>query len=156
MRCPKCGHMDDKVLDSRSTREGASVRRRRECLACSQRFTTYEEIVRDELRVVKRDGRREDLSRAKLTAGVLRACEKRPITQAQIEALVDSVLDEVSQTGDVEVSTNAIGEKVMIRLKKLDEVAYVRFASVYRRFADVNQFLNAIQDMVGKTSDKGA
>jgi transcriptional repressor NrdR len=101
--------------------------------------------------VVKRDGRREDLSRAKLTAGVLRACEKRPITQAQIEALVDSVLDEVSQTGDVEVSTNAIGEKVMIRLKKLDEVAYVRFASVYRRFADVNQFLNAIQDMVGKT-----
>jgi transcriptional repressor NrdR len=145
--------MDDKVLDSRSAR---SVRRRRECLACSQRFTTYEEIVRDELRVVKRDGRREDLSRAKLTAGVLRACEKRPITQAQIEALVDSVLDEVSQTGDVEVSTNAIGEKVMIRLKKLDEVAYVRFASVYRRFADVNQFLNAIQDMVGKTSDKGA
>ncbi|MBM4163934.1 MAG: transcriptional repressor NrdR [Lentisphaerae bacterium] len=151
MRCPKCGHMDDKVLDSRSTREGASVRRRRECLACSQRFTTYEEIVRDELRVVKRDGRREDLSRAKLTAGVLRACEKRPITQAQIEALVDSVLDEVSKTCDVEVSTNAIGEKVMIRLKNLDEVAYVRFASVYRRFADVNQFLNAIQDMVGKT-----
>jgi transcriptional repressor NrdR len=143
--------MDDKVLDSRSARDGASVRRRRECLACNQRFTTYEEIVRDELRVVKRDGRREDLSRAKLTAGVLRACEKRPITQAQIEALVDSVLDEVSQTGDAEVSTNAIGEKVMIRLKKLDEVAYVRFASVYRRFADVNQFLNAIQDMVGKT-----
>jgi transcriptional repressor NrdR len=143
--------MDDKVLDSRSARDGSAVRRRRECLACSQRFTTYEEIVRDELRVVKRDGRREDLSRAKLTAGVLRACEKRPITQAQIEALVDSVLDEVAQTGDVEVSTNAIGEKVMIRLKKLDEVAYVRFASVYRRFADVNQFLNAIQDMVGKT-----
>ena len=151
MRCPKCGHMDDKVLDSRSARDGSAVRRRRECLACNQRFTTYEEIVRDELRVVKRDGRREDLSRAKLTAGVLRACEKRPITQAQIEALVDSVLDEVSQTGDAEVSTNAIGEKVMIRLKKLDEVAYVRFASVYRRFADVNQFLNAIQDMVGKT-----
>ncbi len=151
MRCPKCGHMDDKVLDSRSARDGASVRRRRECLACNQRFTTYEEIVRDELRVVKRDGRREDLSRAKLTAGVLRACEKRPITQAQIEALVDSVLDEVAQTGDVEVPASAIGEKVMTRLKKLDEVAYVRFASVYRRFADVNQFLNAIQDMVGKT-----
>jgi transcriptional repressor NrdR len=143
--------MDDKVLDSRSARDGASVRRRRECLACNQRFTTYEEIVRDELRVVKRDGRREDLSRAKLTAGVLRACEKRPITQAQIEALVDSVLDEVAQTGDVEVPASAIGEKVMTRLKKLDEVAYVRFASVYRRFADVNQFLNAIQDMVGKT-----
>ncbi len=151
MRCPKCGHMDDKVLDSRASRDGSAVRRRRECLACNQRFTTYEEILRDELRVVKRDGRCEALSRNKLTTGVLRACEKRPVTQAQIQALVDSVLDEISQTGDIEVSTDAIGEKVMARLEKLDEVAYVRFASVYRRFADVNQFLNAIKDMVGKT-----
>ncbi len=151
MRCPKCGHMDDKVLDSRSSRDGSAVRRRRECLACNQRFTTYEEIVRDELRVVKRDGRREELSRAKLMNGVLRACEKRPVTPTQIEALVDSVLDEVAQTSDVEVTTDAIGEKVMARLEKLDEVAYVRFASVYRRFADVNQFLNAIKDMVSKT-----
>ncbi len=151
MRCPKCGHMDDKVLDSRSSRDGSAVRRRRECLACNQRFTTYEEIVRDELRVVKRDGRREELSRAKLMNGVLRACEKRPVTPAQIEALVDSVLDEVAQTSDVEVTTDAIGEKVIARLEKLDEVAYVRFASVYRRFADVNQFLNAIKDMVSKT-----
>ncbi len=151
MRCPKCGHMDDKVLDSRSSRDGSAVRRRRECLACSQRFTTYEEIVRDELRVVKRDGRREELSRAKLMNGVLRACEKRPVTPVQIEELVDSVLEEVAQTSDVEVTTDAIGEKVMARLEKLDEVAYVRFASVYRRFADVNQFLNAIKDMVNKT-----
>lgn len=151
MRCPKCGHMDDKVLDSRASRDGSAVRRRRECLACNQRFTTYEEILRDELRVVKRDGRCEALSRNKLTTGVLRACEKRPVTQAQIQALVDSVLDEISQTGDIEVSTDAIGEKVMARLEKLDEVAYVRFASVYRRFADVNQFLNAIKNMVGKT-----
>lgn len=150
MRCPKCGYMDDKVLDSRSARDGAAVRRRRECLACSQRFTTYEEIMRDELRVVKRDGRREDLSRAKLMSGVRRACEKRPVAPAQIEALVDSVLDEVAQAGDVEVSTDAIGEKVMARLEKLDEVAYVRFASVYRRFADVNQFLKAIKEMVNK------
>jgi len=142
--------MDDKVLDSRSARDGAAVRRRRECLACSQRFTTYEEIMRDELRVVKRDGRREDLSRAKLMSGVRRACEKRPVAPAQIEALVDSVLDEVAQAGDVEVSTDAIGEKVMARLEKLDEVAYVRFASVYRRFADVNQFLKAIKEMVNK------
>ena len=150
MRCPKCGHMDDKVLDSRASRDGDAVRRRRECLSCSQRFTTYEEIVRDELRVVKRDGRREDLSRAKLTNGVLRACEKRPVTQAQIEALVGSVLDEIAETSDAEVTTDAIGEKVMSRLEKLDEVAYVRFASVYKRFADVNQFLKAIKEMVNK------
>ena len=150
MRCPKCGHMDDKVLDSRASRDGSAVRRRRECLSCNQRFTTYEEIVRDELRVVKRDGRREDLSRAKLTSGVLRACEKRPVTQAQIEALVGSVLDEIAETSDAEVTTDAIGEKVMSRLEKLDEVAYVRFASVYKRFADVNQFLKAIKEMVNK------
>ncbi len=143
--------MDDKVLDSRSSRDGSAVRRRRECLACNQRFTTYEEIVRDELRVVKRDGRREELSRAKLMNGVVRACEKRPVTPAQIEELVEAVLDEVAQTCEVEVTTDAIGEKVMARLEKLDEVAYVRFASVYRRFADVNQFLNAIKDMVSKT-----
>ncbi len=142
--------MDDKVLDSRASRDGDAVRRRRECLSCSQRFTTYEEIVRDELRVVKRDGRREDLSRAKLTNGVLRACEKRPVTQAQIEALVGSVLDEIAETSDAEVTTDAIGEKVMSRLEKLDEVAYVRFASVYKRFADVNQFLKAIKEMVNK------
>lgn len=150
MRCPKCGHMDDKVLDSRSSRDGSAVRRRRECLACNQRFTTYEEIVRDELRVVKRDGRREELSRAKLMNGVLRACEKRPVTPVQIEELVDSVLDEVAQTSDVEVTTDAIGEKVMARLEKLDEVAYVRFASVYRRFRDVNQFLSEVEGLIGR------
>ena len=150
MRCPKCGHMDDKVLDSRASRDGSAVRRRRECISCSQRFTTYEEIVRDELRVLKRDGRREELSRAKLMGGVLRACEKRPVTQAQIDELVDSVLAEVAETSDEEVSTDTIGAKVMERLERLDEVAYVRFASVYKRFADVNQFLNAIKEMVDK------
>lgn len=151
MRCPKCGHMDDKVLDSRASRDGAAVRRRRECIACSQRFTTYEEIVRDELRVVKHDGSRETLSRTKLTNGVMRACEKRPVTQAQIETLVNSVMDEISQTSEVEITTDAIGEKVMVRLEKLDEVAYVRFASVYRRFDDVDQFLKAIKGMAGRS-----
>ena len=150
MRCPKCGHTDDKVLDSRAARDGAAIRRRRACLACHQRFTTYEEVVKDVVRVVKRDGRREELSRLKLMGGIMRACEKRPIGPAQIEALVDEVMEERDQSYDAEVPSSVIGEKVMTRLEKLDEVAYVRFASVYKRFADVNQFLSAIQGIVGK------
>jgi transcriptional repressor NrdR len=151
MRCPKCGHTDDKVLDSRASREGAAIRRRRSCLGCGQRFTTYEEIVKDGLRVVKRDGRREEFSRLKLMSGIMRACEKRPVSPQQIEELVDEVLDQIEQENDVEVPTSVIGEKVVARLERLDEVAYVRFASVYKRFADVNQFLNAINKIVSKT-----
>jgi transcriptional repressor NrdR len=151
MRCPKCGHTDDKVLDSRAAREGDAIRRRRACLACNQRFTTYEEIVKDALRVVKRDGRREEFSRLKLMNGIMRACEKRPISPMQIEEMVDEITDQIEQEYDTEVPTGVIGEKVMARLEKLDEVAYVRFASVYKRFADVNQFLNAIQGIVGKS-----
>jgi transcriptional repressor NrdR len=150
MRCPKCGHLDDKVLDSRASREGAAVRRRRSCLACGQRFTTYEEIVKDALRVVKRDGRHEEFSRLKLMSGIMRACEKRPVSPARIEALVDEVTEEIEQEFDSDVPSNVIGEKVMARLEKIDEVAFVRFASVYRRFADVNQFLNAISEVVRK------
>ena len=150
MRCPKCGHTDDKVLDSRAARDGSAIRRRRSCLGCGQRFTTYEEIVKDALRVVKRDGRREELSRLKLMSGIMRACEKRPISPMQIEELVDEIIDQIEQEYDAEVPTGVIGEKVIARLEKLDEVAYVRFASVYKRFADVNQFLNAIHDIVGK------
>lgn len=150
MRCPKCGHTDDKVLDSRASREGAAIRRRRSCLGCGQRFTTYEEIVKDGLRVVKRDGRREEFSRLKLMSGIMRACEKRPVSPQQIEELVDEVLDQIEQENDVEVPTSVIGEKVVARLERLDEVAYVRFASVYKRFADVNQFLNAINKIVSK------
>jgi transcriptional repressor NrdR len=150
MRCPKCGHNDDKVLDSRAARDGSAIRRRRACLGCNHRFTTYEEIVKDALRVVKRDGRREELSRLKLMSGIMRACEKRPVSPAQIEALVDEIIEETEQGFDAEVPSSVIGEKVMARLEKLDEVAYVRFASVYKRFADVNQFLNAIHDIVGK------
>jgi transcriptional repressor NrdR len=146
MRCPKCGHLDDKVLDSRSAREGASIRRRRQCLACENRFTTYEEVVKDELRVIKRDNRREEFSRLKLERGVMRACEKRPISADQIRDLVDQVIE--SFEGDSEVTSERIGQAVMTRLHRLDDVAYIRFASVYRRFADVNQFLKAVKDMV--------
>ena len=148
MRCPKCGHLDDKVLDSRAAREGASIRRRRQCLACEHRFTTYEEIVKDELRVVKRDGRREEFSRLKLERGLMRACEKRPVSADQIHELVDQVIESVE--GESEVTTEQIGQAVMTRLHRIDDVAYIRFASVYRRFADVNQFLQAVKDMVEK------
>jgi transcriptional repressor NrdR len=146
MRCPKCGHLDDKVLDSRAAREGASIRRRRQCLACECRFTTYEEIVKDELRVIKRDNRREEFSRLKLERGLMRACEKRPVSADQIHDLVDQVIE--SFEGEGEVTSEQIGQAVMTRLHRLDDVAYIRFASVYRRFADVNQFLKAVKDMV--------
>ncbi len=147
MRCPSCGDLEDKVLDSRSARDGAAIRRRRECQSCHHRYTTFEEVVKDELRVVKHDGRHETLNRHKLIRGVTRACEKRPVSVAQIEALVDSVLDEVQRYYDREIQSMEIGEKVIARLEKLDDVAYVRFASVYKRFADVSQFANAIREL---------
>lgn len=150
MRCPSCGHPDDKVLESRPARDGAAIRRRRCCLSCGARFTTYEEILRDALVVIKRDGRVEELSRQKLVAGVARACRKRPVTMGEIEALVDAVIERIEQTYDREVPSQAIGELVMTSLAGLDEVAYVRFASVYRRFADVQQFLSEIQNMGGR------
>ena len=148
MRCPQCGHLDDKVLDSRAAREGASIRRRRQCLACEYRFTTYEELVKDELRVVKRDGGREEFSRLKLERGLMRACGKRPVSEDQIRSLIDQVLE--SFEGESEVTTERIGEAVMRRLLRIDDVAYIRFASVYRRFTDVNQFLQTVKDMVEK------
>ena len=147
MRCPSCGYQEDKVLDSRAAREGAAIRRRRQCQDCNHRFTTYEEIVRGELRVVKADGRHEELSRQKLVGGVMRACEKRPVSVSQIEGLVDGVLEELQHDYDREVPSREIGDKVMARLERLDDVAYVRFASVYKRFGDVSQFTNAIRDM---------
>lgn len=147
MKCPKCGYMDDKVLDSRAAREGIAVRRRRQCLSCGQRFTTFEEIVKEGLRVIKRDGSREEFSRQKLVSGLLRACEKRPVSMAQMEALADDVLDQIDRESEDEITTEAIGEKIMRGLEALDEVAYVRFASVYKRFADVSQFLNAIHEI---------
>ena len=147
MKCPKCGSDDDKVLDSRAVRDGAAIRRRRECTVCGARFTTHEDIDRDEVTVVKQDGTREPFSRQKLEKGVRIACQKRPVSEDQLQSLLDSV---VAALDGEEVPTSKIGELVMERLHALDEVAYIRFASVYRRFTDVNQFLSTITEMVKK------
>ena len=147
MKCPKCGNDEDKVLDSRSAREGAAIRRRRECTACGCRFTTHEEIDRDEVSVVKRDGRRQPFDRRKLEKGVRIACGNRPISDDQIRNLLDDVISSID--GD-EISSEKLGEFVMERLHEIDQVAYIRFASVYRNFTDVNQFLSAVTEMVKK------
>ena len=147
MKCPKCGVDDDKVLDSRSARDGAAIRRRRECAACGARFTTYEEIDRDEVQVVKRDGTRQASERSKLDRAIRRACGKRKMSDEQIRTMIDHVV--ASLEGD-EVSADKIAELVMQELHKVDEVAYIRFASVYRQFKDVAQFLSAITEIVKK------
>ena len=130
MRCPKCSNSDDKVIDSRSVRNGDVIRRRRVCLKCGHRFTTYEEVVKTSLRVVKRDGRHEELDRKKLLCGIERACEKRPISTEQIETIIDTIISELESEHEREVTSSVIGQKVMDHLEELDEVAYVRFASV--------------------------
>jgi len=150
MRCPKCGHLDDKVLDSRAAHDGKAIRRRRECLACSYRFTTFEEILKDELSVIKRDGRREDFSRQKLLSGITRACLKRSVTNEQIDKIVDSVVETLQRRDSTDIPSSEIGELVMRALLKLDQVAYVRFASVYQRFEDVEQFKHVIDEVVRK------
>ena len=147
MKCPKCQHDDDKVLDSRSAREGAAIRRRRECLKCGYRSTTYEEIDRDELLVIKHDGRRETFERAKLDKAIRRACGKRKISDEQIRTIIDHVVAKLE--GD-EIPSNTIAELVMDELHAVDDVAYIRFASVYRQFKDVAQFLSAITEIVKK------
>ena len=150
MRCPKCGHLEDKVVDSRSASNGTVIRRRRMCLECGLRFTTYEEILRAQLRVIKRDGRYEEFNRKKMAAGIKVACEKRPISLDTIESMVDAIVDELEAEYEREIPSQAIGKKVMERLEKLDEVAFVRFASVYRRFRDVNQFLSEVETLIGR------
>ena len=150
MRCPKCGHLHDKVIDSRTARDGSAIRRRRLCLQCGQRFTTYEEIIKTSLRVIKRDGRHEEIDRNKLLNGIHSACQKRPVSAEQIDDIVDSIVTELENEYEREVPSYIIGEKVMGRLEKLDDVAYVRFASVYRRFKDVNQFLTEVKGLIGK------
>lgn len=151
MRCPKCSHMEDKVLDSRVARNGDATRRRRVCMGCDYRFTTYEEVVRPKLRVIKTDGQHEEFDRDKLMGGIERACEKRPVSVGDIERVVDALVEEIESEYEREVASKILGQKVMDRLEKLDEVAFVRFASVYRKFCDVNQFVNAIQGMIGKS-----
>ena len=147
MKCPKCGVDDDRVLDSRSAREGAAIRRRRECASCGHRFTTYEEVDRDELLVIKRDGTRQTFERAKLDKAIRQACGKRKISDEQIRSIIDRVVARLD--GD-EVPSDQIAEYVMSELHKVDEVAYIRFASVYRQFKDVTQFLAAITEIVKK------
>jgi transcriptional repressor NrdR len=142
--------LDDKVIDSRAIRNGDVIRRRRVCLQCGHRYTTYEEVVKTSLRVIKRDGRHEDLDRRKLLGGIERACEKRPISAQQIESMVDTILSQLEAEFEREVPTTVIGQKVMNQLEELDEVAYVRFASVYRRFRDVNQFLSEVESLIGR------
>jgi len=148
MRCPYCNHADAKVVDSRASKEGDAIRRRRECLQCGKRYTTYERIEEVAQMVVKKDGRREQFDRWKVRAGILKACEKRPVTLDQIEHLIDEVERTLFGTTDREVSTNQIGEAVMGKLKGLDEVAYVRFASVYRQFKDLNEFMEELKTML--------
>ncbi len=150
MRCPKCSCQDDKVIDSRASREGATIRRRRQCVACGYRYTTYEEIVREGLGVVKRDGRREEFSREKLLFGVRKACQKRPVSPKAIEDLVDRITSEVSDKYDREVPAETIGKLVMDGLREIDEVAYVRFASVYRRFQEATDFVQEVKKLEGK------
>lgn len=145
MRCPKCAEQDDKVIDSRASSEGASIRRRRECLKCGHRFTTYEEIERGNLMVVKRDGRRENFNREKLLGGVEKAFQKRPVSHDAIQDLIDHVVNGIYAEYDHEVPGTAIGEKVMAALRTLDEVAYVRYASVYRRFEEATDFVQAVK-----------
>ena len=147
MLCPKCRSVDDKVIDSRASREGATIRRRRECLACGHRFTTYEEIEHEGLMVVKRDGRREEFSREKLFSGLKKACQKRPISPQAIEAVLDRIVNDLTNKFESEVPGTAIGERVMAELRELDEVAYVRFASVYRRFQEATDFVQEIKKM---------
>lgn len=151
MKCPFCGFSESKVIDSRPAEEGATIRRRRECLACQKRFTTYEIIERMPLVVIKRDGSRQSFDKEKLIKGMVRACEKRPVALARLEKIADEIEQELQSTLDREVSTTDIGEMVMKRLKDVDEVAYVRFASVYRSFKDVNTFMDELTKLL---SDK--
>jgi transcriptional repressor NrdR len=148
MMCPFCGHKEDRVIDSRESKEGDLIRRRRECLKCNRRFTTYERSDEIPYMVVKRDGRREKLDRQKILEGLLKACEKRPVPMAKLAALVDEVETRVAENPERELSTLEIGELLMTRLRVLDKIAYVRFASVYRDFQDVEAFLVELKDLL--------
>ncbi len=154
MKCPFCSYKEDKVVDSRATAEESAVRRRRECLKCGKRFTTYEYIEDISLMVIKKDGRREPFDRKKILAGIIRACEKRPISMEKMEDVVTQVEHAIQKKSDREVLASRIGELIMEKLKTLDDVAYVRFASVYRQFKDVGQFMEELKDILGKEKRK--
>ncbi len=148
MKCPFCGSAESKVIDSRPTDEGTIIRRRRECIECEKRFTTYEKIESIPLRVIKKDKSREMFDSQKLLNGIMRACEKRPVTMEQLQNIVDNIENEIFSTLDKEISTKEIGQKVMDALKKIDEVAYVRFASVYRQFKDIDTFMQELSALM--------
>ncbi len=150
MKCPFCGFADNRVIDSRLAKEGNSIRRRRECLQCERRFTTYERVEEILPLVVKKDGRRQPFDRLKVIAGMQRACEKRPVSFATIEQVVDQLERQLQESGDREVDSSCIGKAVMDALHEIDEVAYVRFASVYRQFKDINEFMAELKDILAQ------
>ena len=148
MKCPFCAHIHDKVVDSRESKEGEAIRRRRQCLKCKRRFTSYERIDEIPYMVVKKDGRRERFDRQKVLAGILKACEKRPVSMTQLESIADKAETLVQDSSEREISTVALGEMIMNDLKNLDKVAYVRFASVYLDFKDVQEFMSELKDLL--------
>lgn len=150
MKCPKCHEIEDKVIDSRLVKDGEVIRRRRVCRSCGFRYTTYEEVVRSGLRVLKRSGITEEFKPAKILQGIRKSCEKRPVSEEQILQAVDAIVKELEEEYEKEVPSMAIGKKIMRHLEHLDEVAYVRFASVYRRYRDVNQFLSEVEHLIGR------
>ena len=154
MKCPFCGGLDDRVVDSRESREGQVIRRRRECAACGRRFTSYETIEEIPYVVVKKDGRREPFDRKKLRGGLVKACEKRPVPPARLDAIVDEIETRLHDSEEREMATGQIGSLVMERLRELDKVAYVRFASVYRKFEDVDEFMNELKNLIGRGETK--
>jgi transcriptional repressor NrdR len=154
VKCPFCAHVDDKVIDSREGRTGDTIRRRRECLKCGRRFTTYERIDEIPYMVIKKDGRRERFERQKILQGLLKACEKRPVATAKLESIVDGVEGVVQEATERELTTAEIGEMIMQQLKKLDKVAYVRFASVYMDFKDVQEFMTELKNLLKDRSKK--
>lgn len=148
MRCPFCGHIEDKVIDSRQSKDGDSIRRRRECLKCEARFTSYERIEEVLPPVIKKDGRREPFDRIKILHGLEKACEKRPVSMESREKLVTKIEKKLQESGEKEITSTWVGEEIMKGLKEIDEVAYVRFASVYRQFKDIKEFMEEIKDIV--------
>ncbi len=154
MKCPYCGELDSKVIDSRPTEDGEKIRRRRECLSCGKRFTTYEIVETVPLMIIKKDRSREAFDRQKLLGGMLRACEKRPVSFETLEKAVDNIEQALLNSYEREITSMYIGELAMEELKKIDEVAYVRFASVYRQFSDLNTFMAELKDMLSKRSEQ--
>ncbi len=154
MKCPFCDDIEDKVVDSRMAREGEVIRRRRECLACKRRYTTYERVEESLPVVVKKDGRREPFDRGKILAGLKKACEKRPISTATIEAVADRIEKRIQEMGETELPSTVVGEEVMRELHQLDQVAYVRFASVYREFKDIEQFMDELKTLARERREK--